>query len=208
MTNRKYQSLLCYMLLFNLSLWFALPAIAANSDRIYEIEIIIFERLGQPYLNAEAWPESVSIPDITRAADIVPAAEKRTRRQVASIPKANLRLNSELNKLMRSRGYRVLAHVGWLQPGQSLKRAIPVHIYSGMDPQNSRQPVDTPTLEGTVTVALGRYLHIYSDLIYRPQPGASSYRIDTNRRMRSRELHYVDHPLVGMLVLATPYKKN
>ena len=26
------------------------------------------------------------------------------------------------------------------------------------------------------------------------------------RRMRSREVHYIDHPLVGIIILATPFK--
>jgi hypothetical protein len=28
----------------------------------------------------------------------------------------------------------------------------------------------------------------------------------TRRRMRSRELHYLDNPVLGMLVLITPYE--
>lgn len=33
-----------------------------------------------------------------------------------------------------------------------------------------------------------------------------SVPIVNERRMRSREIHYIDHPLVGIIVLATPYK--
>jgi hypothetical protein len=32
------------------------------------------------------------------------------------------------------------------------------------------------------------------------------FRMTTQRRMRSRELHYLDHPLFGVIVLATPYE--
>ena len=33
-----------------------------------------------------------------------------------------------------------------------------------------------------------------------------SYKIVFERRMRSKEIHYIDHPLVGLVVLATPFK--
>lgn len=77
-------------------------------------------------------------------------------------------------------------------------------------------------LEGLVTVELGRYLHINFDLKYQrdlaPIQGimhdtaASKYKelkyypIQTHRRMRSNEVHYIDHPLIGILVLATRFK--
>lgn len=81
---------------------------------------------------------------------------------------------------------------------------------------------ETPALlDGVVKVELGRYLHIYFDLKYQrnlaPQQGvidASSqgikqikfYPVQMHRRMRSKEVHYIDHPLIGILVLATPFK--
>jgi hypothetical protein len=33
-----------------------------------------------------------------------------------------------------------------------------------------------------------------------------SFRIQEHRRMRSNEIHYMDHPRIGMFVLATPYE--
>jgi hypothetical protein len=34
------------------------------------------------------------------------------------------------------------------------------------------------------------------------------YPIKFHRRMRSKELHYLDHPLVGILVMAKPVEKE
>ena len=78
----------------------------------------------------------------------------------------------------------------------------------------------TPLLDGVVKVELGRYLHIYFDLKYQrniaPQQGVIDssknykdikfYPVQTHRRMRSKEIHYIDHPLIGILVLATPFE--
>ncbi len=86
-------------------------------------------------------------------------------------------------------------------------------------------------LEGKITIALSRYLHAYTDLVLRrprlsaealPSNAATdrylaAYAADTrilnnhslkeNRRMRSRNLHYLDHPEFSLLILITPYEK-
>jgi len=91
-------------------------------------------------------------------------------------------------------------------------------------------------IAGDITLVMSRYLHINADLIYQKpitevidqpvdlQPAASrspfdkptsgpttviryeDFPVKFERRMRSREIHYLDHPLVGMIVLATPFK--
>ena len=85
-------------------------------------------------------------------------------------------------------------------------------------------------LEGKITVALSRYLHTYTDLILRrPRLSAdpvldnaaeaeylAAHAADTrilnnhllreHRRMRSKNLHYIDSPEFAMLVLITPYE--
>jgi hypothetical protein len=85
-------------------------------------------------------------------------------------------------------------------------------------------------LEGKITVALTRYLHVYTDLVLRrprlsvdPQLSNSvqdaflaetsadarilnNHRLKEHRRMRSKVLHYLDNPEFAMLVLITPYE--
>jgi hypothetical protein len=83
-------------------------------------------------------------------------------------------------------------------------------------------------LEGKITIALSRYLHTYTDLILRrPRLSAdpvlenaaeaeyrAAHAADTrilnnhllreHRRMRSKNLHYIDSPEFAMLILITP----
>ncbi len=84
-----------------------------------------------------------------------------------------------------------------------------------------------PSVEGTVRMYRTRYLHFEVDLRYfRPNPDAESsgdfldedvyltertippthFRLTESRRMRSRELHYLDQPLFGVLVQVNPYE--
>jgi len=76
-------------------------------------------------------------------------------------------------------------------------------------------------LEGTIKITLERYLHINLDLIYQKDAeeenifsffnfnkknSASVFRMTQKRRLRSKELHYFDHPRFGVLALITPYE--
>ena len=61
-------------------------------------------------------------------------------------------------------------------------------------------------------MALSRFLHVYTDLAL-TKTGLSnfgynlqSFIVKSHRRMRSRTLHYIDHPKLGMLMLITPYE--
>ena len=91
-------------------------------------------------------------------------------------------------------------------------------------------PLGVYELEGKITIALSRYLHTYVDLVLRrprllidSEPANSgqtrdtpAYSADTrilnnhslreHRRMRSKNLHYIDSPEFGMLILITPYE--
>jgi hypothetical protein len=91
-------------------------------------------------------------------------------------------------------------------------------------------------LDGYIKIILTRYLQADVDLVYKTDlplsdqtmltspatnAGASTlpsattaipmtqpviYRLTESRRMRSKELHYLDHPVLGVLLLITPYE--
>ncbi len=85
-------------------------------------------------------------------------------------------------------------------------------------------------LEGKITIALSRYLHIFTDLtLRRPHLAVDSklhnaaeadylaayaantrildnHSLKEHRRMRSKNLHYLDNPEFGLLILVTPYE--
>lgn len=74
-------------------------------------------------------------------------------------------------------------------------------------------------LEGTLMVYRSRYLHLMADLVYQERLGPSAdnslngvdagivyqpIRMQQSRRMRSNELHYLDHPRLGVIARITP----
>ena len=93
------------------------------------------------------------------------------------------------------------------------------------------EPLGQNELEGIIRIHLSRYLHIKTDLWFtqfvqndageckidespedaeKPLPPKLGYTplihfdLKQNRRMRSNELHYLDHPRFGMLIRITP----
>ena len=72
-------------------------------------------------------------------------------------------------------------------------------------------PLRTP-LDGIATVGLARFLYLTLDLEFQPGDlpplvdgsAMPPFRLTETRRMRSKELHYFDHPLFGVLALITP----
>ncbi|MCB1838062.1 MAG: hypothetical protein KDH99_10640 [Alcanivoracaceae bacterium] len=77
------------------------------------------------------------------------------------------------------------------------------------DPQ--AQPALQPELQGMIRLHRSRYLHVEPDLWFMSQSADGQpywVRINQNRRMRSDELHYLDHPLFGLLVRLTPWKTD
>ena len=75
--------------------------------------------------------------------------------------------------------------------------------------ESSDTSMEIRQLQGALRFHLSRYLHLEPLLWYGSDTESGQriwVKIDQNRRMRSEELHYLDHPLFGLLVRITPWK--
>jgi len=59
-------------------------------------------------------------------------------------------------------------------------------------------------LFGGIKVWVGRFLHFDTRLSYTPTGADFSFAFESERRMRSRQLHYIDHPRVGIITKIYP----
>ena len=142
------------------------------------------------------------------------------------------RLTREYQRLQRTGGrLDPVVHLAWRQPVRSREQAELLYIRTPRpvtDTLMSAQSLleEPPKLEGVLRVSVNRYLHVDVDLLRHeraapdqsfvepqlasafpiPVPRYNSYRMQAHRRMRSGELHYLDHPLMGVLVQITPYE--
>ena len=197
---------------------FALPAGAA--ERWFTVEIIVFEDLRSDNLHAEHWPPDPGEPSLVNAIELTHLPEDAPDDGVHAyrlMKFSNLTLGEVRNRLRRSAHYRPLVHAGWRLPGLPRSAARPVHVGRSLDDGEVRAAervgAGRSSVHGTVTVSLARFLQVDVDLLYHrpasseaaaPSSAPTRFRLVSERRMRSGELHYVDHPLFGVLVLLTP----
>lgn len=186
----------------------AAPADDAEPPRHYDIELLIFQNLvendaGEVWpLDYSTWYEEAAEP---------PAADGATPPDVTWLPESSFHLTAERNALARSSAYRPLTYLAWRQTVVDRDQARPIQIPVSGD--RSAAHVD-----GTVKVAVERYLHLYLDLqLHLPGSPALAgdntanaevpeIRLTEQRRMRSKEIHYFDNPRFGVIALITPYE--
>ena len=114
-------------------------------------------------------------------------------------------------------------------------KQTPVKTDPDMPAVNLPAPLATTTrskavLDGYLRIVLSRYLHADFNLVYKTglpltpmtttisanqdedgdaintaEPAIVSYQLQQTRKMRSKEVHYIDHPVLGVVILAWPY---
>jgi len=151
----------------------------AADGNVYDIEIVVFERPGGG--GGEFWPADPGMPD--RGA----ALGRLEDRAVAG------KSLGPMAYTLKKKGMIVHSHLAWRQkPGG---RDSDTWYWMG----NGR-------LSGLIRVSRGRFLHLDTDLVLIDSNSGQPYRIKLHRRMRSDELHYVDHPRLGILIRARPQR--
>jgi hypothetical protein len=244
-------------------------AAGAQADEVqwYAVEVVFFDQRGAVADDGERWPVVPSLPSADTP--VVTINDTSTIRGFRGLAADGRQLNGIRRKLANTGGYKVLAHIGWRQPGLARDAApgiaLPLDwrpdfgataksLYGGeADTDSSGGPsdgssgaeqapnpfVDVPSgtrLFGTVRAYRERHLHLELDLRFSPNGwspadtvpvGLDDYRGDTNsgmtiagadattaspttyvvqqkRRLRSSELHYLDHPVIGMVATIEP----
>jgi hypothetical protein len=134
--------------------------------------------------------------------------------QFEMLQPSELELTSASRKLQSLDAYTVLVHGGWIQAGLSEDAAhdFDISIFG------------EPRLSGTVTLHIARFAHVAAAIDYRaslgprsvPQAGptdrytggaamsSSKFELRQTRKLRSGELHYLDHPAFGLLLTIRP----
>jgi len=191
---------------FIITLCLLLSSINAFAEQWYHVELIVFEQLDT--VTDEQWPqmERVSNTEISTATMLSPkmatpliqAAKNETLSEAAS-------------HLNQSTHYQVHYHKAWQQPIMQKGQEEAVSIHS-----------DNEIIEGNIRLYKATYLHAKLDLWLKQNmmhvsswSDASPDGIDISelprnpnlkesRRIRSKKVHYFDHPKMGALLKLTP----
>lgn len=188
------------------------PAAAQSAADWYEIEIIVFRQPEPTGANAELHPVDPPPPEASQVVSLrQPGAGGVPYEMLRS---GDLKLGGVYESLEQSERYEPLLHIGWRQPGVGESAAASVAIPPEWQPWSQAQ---RPPLHGLVRFHKERYLHLAVDLRYQPPAVAAdepelaldgtmteivtpTYVHQQSRRLRTGELHYLDHPTLGVVV--------
>jgi len=197
----------------------ALALAGPASARDYLIEIVLFETLA----GKGTTTGGLYYPKLERTLQL----ESEEAAQARFQPIADgLTLTDNAAAIANSSRYRVIRHFAWRQPGLDEDSAIPIRIrlgdtlpvylpedtkpYDDFIPASAEATPDRPrmintsTVDGSIKVRLGRFLHMEALLVFTDIDTRQSFRLSQNRKMRSRELHYIDNPRFGLLTRILP----
>lgn len=203
----------------------------SNSERWYQIEIIVFSHITVQGLQSEQWPWTPNKYSPSPKTVNLSTNENNSSLPYAALTRRYFILSSQERQLEKNNRYQVLLHLAWRQKIVKPSHALPVHIFGGNIynasgsvigkaeyGQQAYNPATICQVNGTITPSLIRYIDIKINLLFAQPlstlPGASNYnnvqgpfayfRLNQTRRMRSRELNYIGHPLYGVLVKVMP----
>lgn len=173
----------------------------AEAPPKYQVEIVVFESLALKGWTEEVWDEN---PDMIETEDtMVPEP----------LEESSFMLNEEVSKMTLEKGYRILYHQSWILEGLPEAESTPVLIESlPEEDYNSR-------LDGTLKFYKSRFAHVRLNLELERKiplrlrekfaeqqrieleslPEFWRFQINEARKVKSKELHYFDHPIFGAL---------
>lgn len=175
------------LLLCTLCGLFTVAAQAADPvQKVYQINMIVFQMADNSGLSSEIWPSSPPQPNFAQATDLAaPSLLSSSTYQVLSAKQFGM--TNALTKLQNSGKYKVITSLAWQQPLTSKADAKLLHIFAGQAYDASGNPLTNPSvtppqdssstaaangqtpakwqLNGTVKVWLDTYVVIDTDFL-------------------------------------------
>jgi hypothetical protein len=161
--------------------------------------------------------EEIEVVEETPVEELVPFQQ---------LPDELLQLGESYSKLLETKGrLEPLVHMAWRQQIEPAEQAKTLYLILPTDEAEQTpglpDQAELPQLEGSIKISVKRYLHVEFDMVLRQltpsvatdtpalttlSPHYQAYRMQVHRRMRSKDLHYIDHPQMGVLIIARRYE--
>ena len=162
----------------------------------YEVEVIVFANRDQGLNGGELWTRDRVKPiDVDMSQAIT----------VADAP-ADSALAEAAKRIVGDGRYQILVHKRWVQNPEAKSTSQMVRLNDGAE------------LDGFLRFYLSRFLHVEMNLAMTKPAGGGLfsapsdmdqlYRLTQQRRVKSQEINYFDHPLFGALVRVAPTEQR
>jgi len=210
-----------FLALYSLVVFADTPASASGNIRQYQIEMIIYSQLNKQSLSEEQWPliNPARASDVPAPANFVPISQYFLQNLASSVNG-----NSNYKLLLHTAWIQPLKQFG----KKITVRIVGGQAYDNSGNPITIDPADVNALnpdvhwqvDGIITIRLTRFIDTTFNIIfaepqgeisslapfgmqfYNIQNGFAYFQLYQNRRMKSRELNYIDYPLYGIIVEA------
>jgi len=206
----------------------------AHAARWYSVEVLVFTHNNTTERDHENWPTTTpaQLLNELRAADAVERQPAGSGNQYQELSPSKFKLGGIRKRLANSPRYRPILHTGWVQEAPWRGRDVlqPIVFQANTDGAPvGLSPSRVPDITGTLTLSRKRYLHLDVDLVmHEPSTQAEAYdqlalndrfadfsnsgnrpvtafRLKESRRLKRGEIHYLDNPAFGLIVIANRY---
>lgn len=206
--------------ILSLVIFLGLFSLSAQAASLYRTEVILVAYKNETSLNNEHWPKYLAEPTSATV-----KSQTSASLNTASSTNAPLSLQEEVRRINQMRDMKVIWHQAWVENLEENASPILHSINVNLTDKVAM------SLTGTISVSRSRYLHFNSDLIMQHSklhsspanlentqadptgtemdansPYIRAAQIKLSRKMRSGELHYLDHPMLGIIVKVVPVK--
>lgn len=193
------------------------------AETLYQVELIAFARNSADADSEENWDRAYTLRYPEHYVNLQTTDGSSASFQILGADA--MQLNREADAIAGRRNWRILLHTAWRQTVDDPSRAIAVIVNGGKAFGSHHE------LEGTFTLSVEHFLRADANLwlsrfanntvatsttVLPNPPGViasgdatpftaiQTVLLQEQRRLRSGELHYFDHPRLGLVVLVTP----
>jgi len=180
------RSLLVVLLLIAGTVAPATGATPTTASTHYDVELLVFAIQAPEFEGSELWTRSEQPLDLSNAVppqDLLPSLD----------------FSKFATALVADGRYRLLLARHWVQNADTKSNVPPMLLATGEN-----------ELAGTLRFYLSRFLHVELNVTFQPQPAVvggtipPDFFIREQRRVRSNELSYFDHPRFAVIVRVSP----
>lgn len=171
----------------------------AETETMYTVEVVVFRNLDSGSDDNEVWFKQTSDNKQNFTQSII----------TGGTPSVDSELGKAVEKMAASGSYEILVHKRWLQNANIKSESNFIRIRSGGEQKG--------VLDGQIMFYVSRFLHVNLDLLlqdpdYRQssddvENGKRVFQIQEQRRVKTVDINYFDHPRFSALVQIIPVGK-
>lgn len=211
-----------------LILLFCIVSFPSHAARWFDVELIVFKHKSAPTGGQERWPTQFKPINMSNVVNLY-NDEGLARYNIKKLSKSQLMLTDHYQKLANSSRYQPLLHVGWRQNDNGRNSMPKIRVTAGERLSAGNSEISPYELDGYIRLYVQHYLFLETDLALfkkaaqaitppvahsndsgayaqmQPAMGSTEYFLQAypfqeKRRMRSGEIHYLDHPYLGLII--------